>query len=48
MTQTTKPKKEQVRSFMAARQQQRTPPPSPERIREELGWNLIIPKDKRP
>lgn len=41
MTQTTHPSKEQVREFMARRREERRPPPSPERIREELGWHLI-------
>jgi hypothetical protein len=41
MKQTTHPSKEAVRQFMARRQAERTPPPSPERIRQELGWHLI-------
>lgn len=41
MTITTKPTPAQVRSFLAERQQQKTPPPSLEEIRRMLGWNLI-------
>jgi hypothetical protein len=40
MTQTTHPSKEQVRQFMRQRRVERTPPPSPEQIRRELGWHL--------
>ncbi len=40
----TQPSKEQVRAYMAARQQARAsglrPPPSPEEIRTLLGWRL--------
>jgi hypothetical protein len=43
MTQTTKPQKEQVRALMAARQKATTPPKTPEQIRRELGWHLIVP-----
>jgi hypothetical protein len=41
MTQTTHPSKEQVRHHMQQRAQQRTPPPSPDEIRRQLGWHLI-------
>jgi hypothetical protein len=40
MTQTTHPSKEQVRQFMQRRRVDRTPPPSPDQIRRELGWHL--------
>lgn len=39
--QTTKPSHQQVRDYMAKRREEREPPPSPERIREQLGWRLI-------
>lgn len=45
MTSVTHPSKESVRAHMERRQQSRTPPPSPEAIRRELGWNLI-PQNK--
>lgn len=41
MPQTSKPSNEQVRSWMRQRQAERTPPPSPEQIRRELGWQLV-------
>lgn len=37
----THPDKQLVRDLMLQRQADRTPPPSPERIREMLGWKLI-------
>lgn len=41
MQQTSKPSNEQVRSWMLQRQVERTPPPAPEQIRRELGWQLV-------
>lgn len=41
MTQTTHPSKEAVRQLMAKRREEGGPPPSPERIRQELDWKLI-------
>jgi hypothetical protein len=40
-TQTTHPSKEAVRSLLLQRRADRTPPPTPERIREQLGWRLL-------
>lgn len=40
-TLTTHPSKEAVRAHMERRRTERTPPPAPERIREQLGWWLI-------
>lgn len=40
---TTKPTPQQVRDFMHQRRESHTPPPSPERVREMLGWQLIKP-----
>lgn len=34
------PSKEQVREFERVRRESHEPPPSPERIREMLGWKL--------
>jgi hypothetical protein len=41
LPQTSKPTNEQVRNWMQQRQAVRTPPPVPEQIRRELGWQLI-------
>lgn len=34
------PSKEAVRKWMQERQKTPNPPPTPEQIRRELGWNL--------
>lgn len=41
------PTKEQVRKWMEQRQVEHKPPPTPEQIRTELGWDLIK-VEKRP
>lgn len=41
MTQTSKPSQQQEREWMQKRQAERTPPPSPEQIRRQLGWDLV-------
>jgi hypothetical protein len=41
MTITIRPSKEQVRKFMQQRQVERTPPPTPEEIKRQLGWKMI-------
>jgi len=35
------PTKEQVRAWQQRRLAQRTPPPSPDQIKRELGWGLV-------
>lgn len=40
MPTTTRPSNQQVRDFMTRRRTTGTPPPSPEQIRRELGWEL--------
>lgn len=40
--QTTHPSKEDVRRLMRQWRDQHTPPPTPERIREALGWRLLL------
>lgn len=40
MTQTNKPSNQQVRDYMAQRREDRTPPPSQEEVRRQLGWRL--------
>ena len=37
----TKPHKQEVRNYMQGRAKAVTPPPTPEQIREELGWSMI-------
>ncbi len=41
MAQANHPPKEAVRAHMQQRAAARTPPPSPEQIRRELGWGLV-------
>lgn len=41
MTQTTHPTPQQVRDWMSQRQAECKAPPTPERIREELGWQML-------
>lgn len=36
-----KPSKEQVRNWMQQRQVERKPVPTPEQIRQELGWWML-------
>lgn len=36
-----RPTNEQVRSWMQQRQADRSPPPTPEEIRRQLGWRLV-------
>ncbi|WP_166454790.1 hypothetical protein [Duganella aquatilis] len=45
-TQTTHPSKEAVRRLLQQRRADHTPPPTPERIREQLGWHLLT--DNKP
>ncbi len=40
------PSKEQVRAYMAQREQERRPPPSPDEIRRQLGWRLCAVRDE--
>jgi hypothetical protein len=35
------PSKEAVRAWMKDRREANTPPPAPERIRQELGWDMM-------
>jgi hypothetical protein len=41
MTQVTHPSAQQVREYLAKRIKERTPPPAPDEIRRQLGWELI-------
>jgi hypothetical protein len=40
MSTTTKPTKQQLRAYLYERQQSKEPPPSPEEVRRQLGWQL--------
>jgi hypothetical protein len=41
MGQKQQPSKESVRTWLRARLATRTPPPDPQQIRRELGWELV-------
>lgn len=41
MEQRQKPGKEVVRKWLKAELEQRRPPPDPEQIRRELGWDML-------
>lgn len=41
MTPVTHPSPQQVRDWMKQRQAEQKPPPTPEEIRRELGWELV-------
>lgn len=38
---TTHPTKDQVQRYLTERHQSKTPPPTPEQIRKELGWHML-------
>lgn len=42
----THPPKQLVRAYLERRKRESQPPPSPEEIRRELGWGLLIPEFK--
>lgn len=37
----THPSKEAVRAYLADRNKAESPPPSPQQVREQLGWHMI-------
>lgn len=45
LTPVTHPTRQQVRDWMQQRQVERTPPPTPEQIRTQLGWGLLTNKN---
>jgi hypothetical protein len=47
MPSTTHPSKEQVRQWMAERKERAAPPPSPEEVRRQLGWEMLYNNDPR-
>lgn len=42
MTQANQPTKYVIRKYLERRSQEKTPPPSLEQIRQQLGWGLIF------
>jgi hypothetical protein len=42
MTQANHPSKYEIRKYLERRTQEKTPPPSPEEIRRQLGWGLLM------
>jgi hypothetical protein len=47
MSRQNQPSKESVRQWLRERLAQRRPPPDPEQIRRELGWDLVRPPAAR-
>lgn len=41
------PTQQQVRDWMTQRQVDHTPPPTPEEVRRQLGWNLVVPDEQQ-
>jgi len=46
--QPNKPTKEAVRSYTQQRTREKSPPPTPEQIRRQLGWGLVGEIDRTP
>jgi len=46
MTQANHPSKYAIRQYMERRSHETLPPPSPEEIRRQLGWGLLLFDDK--
>jgi hypothetical protein len=44
---TSHPPKHLVREYLERRSKDTTPPPTPEEIRRQLGWGLLMPSDDR-
>ncbi|MGZ8288821.1 MAG: hypothetical protein ACXW2U_04240 [Telluria sp.] len=44
----THPPKHLVREYLQRRKRESAPPPTPEEIRRQLGWELLIPQAKLP
>lgn len=42
-TPTIKPTKQQVRDYVGRLVREHLPPPTPEQVRRELGWGLVVP-----
>lgn len=39
------PPKQLVRAYLARRSRDSTPPPTPEEIRRQLGWGMLMPSE---
>jgi hypothetical protein len=39
------PPKHLVRAYLERRKHEQMPPPSPEEIRRQLGWGMLMPED---
>jgi hypothetical protein len=46
-TTTSHPPKHLVREYLERRSKDTTPPPTPEEIRRQLGWGMLMPADER-
>ena len=46
-TTTNHPPKHLVREYLERRTKDTTPPPTPEEIRRQLGWGMLMPSDDR-
>lgn len=46
MSSSTHPPKHIVREYLARRARAAAPPPTPEEIRRQLGWGLLLPDFK--
>jgi hypothetical protein len=45
MSEVKHPSKQLVRAYLARRARDTAPPPSPEEIRRQLGWGMLMPAD---
>ena len=46
MTQANHPSKDAIRKYLERRSHESKPPPSPEEIRRQLGWGLLLQERK--
>jgi hypothetical protein len=46
-TTTNHPPKHLVREYLERRSKDTKPPPTPEEIRRQLGWGMLMPSDDR-
>lgn len=46
-TTTNHPPKHLVREYLERRSKDTRPPPTPEEIRRQLGWGMLMPSDDR-
>jgi hypothetical protein len=45
MSATSHPPKHLVRQYLERRSREQKPPPTPEEIRRQLGWGMLVPAD---